>query len=256
METVVAGLLKWGGECGRHRSSERLGNNVNIMDDHADVGSFGRALGAHGIAVELAADYKLVTTGGGSFDERIDSLSRHAALDEDGGNFVAHERIDELINILQAGFAIGADALHAEHCEIVSPSEVTESIVGRDHHAAGGGDRGEGGCGVRVKVGETRGVGERVGGVEVLARGIFFDEHVADAGASLGPQRNIEPDMRIKVACELGRLAKEGFVDGGGDLQYGLLGSKASKEVSEAAFKVKAAVENYVGIGEDADVAR
>src|SRR5262245_32756445 len=90
-----------------------LHDGVDVMADHADVSPFRRAVLAHRVRKELAADNDLVVLRPAPFNEGANILVGNRRLDEHGLDPPRHEEVDELIDFLDPRLALGADALDA-----------------------------------------------------------------------------------------------------------------------------------------------
>jgi hypothetical protein len=224
------------------------------VNHHPDIGALGRPLAPHGVAEELAPDGDRVPLGLAPLDKRIDRLARHTAFDEDRWDLGGHERVHKGVDVLEAGLAVGADALDREHLQAVGTPEVPEGVMGGHHDPLVGGDGGDGALGVLVQFGQGCEVRRGVLGVEVLALGVLRDKRIAGPLRRLGPQGHVEPHVGVEVAGELRRLAEQLLVDGAGHLHHRLLLGHLDDDVRHAALQVQSVVEDHVGVGHEADI--
>ena len=69
------------------------------------------------------------------FNHRFNRIGRDAALDEQYGNLVDGDEIDRLLDIANAGFVFGAQALNRLHLPAECGAEILKGVV-RGHQIA------------------------------------------------------------------------------------------------------------------------
>ena len=121
-------------------SQQRGDDRIDVVPHHADVSALGRAGIAHGVGEEFAADVDLVTLGRHRSLQRLHIADGHRGFDEDGGDFVLHNEVGQLLHIRRARFGRRADALQAAYVEAVGAAKVVKRIVCGDKHALFGRD--------------------------------------------------------------------------------------------------------------------
>src|SRR5262245_49276117 len=119
-----------------HWLLQRLYDGIDIVADHAHICALAGSLGAHCIAEKLAADFYCVATALAALDERLNCARINCTLHKHGRNLAANKRIDQLIDLFQRGFALGADALNGEHLEAIGATKVPERVMGRHKHTS------------------------------------------------------------------------------------------------------------------------
>ena len=120
-------------------------------------------------------------------------------FDENGGDFLFHEKGNESFDVLDSGFGLGAHALNATHLDAVGSGEIVEGVVGGDENSLRFGDGGDGSSGVVVEPGETLLVG---GGVLLVGIGmgrIKFTKGALDDGDRFFPAAHVHPDVGVIV---------------------------------------------------------
>ena len=140
--------------------------------------------------------------------DRLDRPARDARLDEDRLHAALDDPVDDPVDVLETGFGQGADPLDPDDLHPVALAEVAERVVRGDEHALvvrQGGD-------LTLDPGvELEQLGAQRLGVGAQRLGVLGQQ-----GGELGgdrverhrPQADVEPDVRIVLTEELGRLAQ------------------------------------------------
>ena len=119
-----------GDECVRAGALVRLQNGENVFGEHADVGAGKGAGHAHGIGVQFAnADAGGAAVGFDCGLYGLDGIGRDAAFDEQDRDLLLDDEVDGVLDVADAGFVLGADALDGGHLPAKGGAEVAEGVV-------------------------------------------------------------------------------------------------------------------------------
>ena len=102
---------------------------------------------------------------------------------------------------------------------------------------------------VGVELIELGQVGVEVGHDTPRVVGVLGGKMVRDVLGGVLPERDVEPDVRVVVAFELGRLVEAGLRGSTPPPEKSAYRSgEALEDVGHAAFEVEAVVEDHVGV--------
>ena len=139
-------------------------------------------------------------TGGTAFDKSLNVLLRNTTFYEDCLDLVIDHEGYQVIHLLDAGFALGADALDAADFEIVGSTKVMESVMSGDQHPPGFIDGSQLSKGISMEPVEFTIISCCSFLVIVGMAGVVLAEFIQDTVGSLLPDGDIEPEMRIDDA--------------------------------------------------------
>ena len=100
---------------GRNPTTKGLRDSGHVMFDHPDIGAFGGACLAHGIRKEHSTQFDFESARGGPLHDGSDVFLRECGFNKYGRNAMGHYRINKSIDVRNARFRRGTQALNAHH---------------------------------------------------------------------------------------------------------------------------------------------
>src|SRR5688572_28350906 len=99
-------------------------DRVDVVPNHSLVRPLRRPFLPHRIGKQLAADDDFVTPRGAPLEQRLDVLVRDARFHEHGFDLPLDEEAHQVVDLLDARLAVGADPLDAADFDAIRSSEV------------------------------------------------------------------------------------------------------------------------------------